>query len=305
MSSSANDAKSVVLIDADNVRGSMGWPPTSAFRSAVCRWAKRELDSSETLAIVEADGRTERQHACIAEGADGVLCTFSGTRWKADDTVVRDCGWWLTEGAACVVVVSSDKQLRRRCREAAGTVEASLRAAGSSSRAQGRLRFESSEAFASALPAASPPATHAAAAAAADSPAMQLGAEGSVADSADAPAGQDARDVALGAASLLLQEGAAESSTVPSASAAAPRAEDGDAIGEATEEAACDGGDTVARSPAEAQPEYAAATPAVPLDDVDGGLKSLATRFVSWMCVCRRNRAIALFFALGAAPPQP
>ncbi|KAL1526509.1 hypothetical protein AB1Y20_015219 [Prymnesium parvum] len=137
----------IVLCDADNVRAGMGWPTCTAFRHAAYNWARRERASSpQTLLLIAADGRTEAQHACAAAEAEGVVLTFSGTRWKADDAIVRDCGWWLTHSEAGLLVVSSDKQLRRRCRE----MESLARGSGG-----GRLRFESSEAFAFALRASS------------------------------------------------------------------------------------------------------------------------------------------------------
>ena len=139
-------AESVVLIDADNVRASMGWPTSALFRNTVFRWAQHQRQvTPHVLVVIAVDGRTEKQHACVAKEVEGVLLTFSGARCKADDTIARDCSWWMAESEARVLVISSDKQLRKRCREAVSFAEMSRRAAG-------RLRLENSEAFASVLP---------------------------------------------------------------------------------------------------------------------------------------------------------
>ena len=52
-----------------------------------------------------------------------VFVSQSGPRWKADDTIVRDAGWWLENSTAHMLVVTTDKHLRKRCRERTRTGE--------------------------------------------------------------------------------------------------------------------------------------------------------------------------------------
>ena len=59
---------------------------------------------------------------------------------KEDDSVTRDLEWLGQRRAARVTVVTSDRLLRRRCRDVAHTLGAA------------RLRFEGSDAFAYSLP---------------------------------------------------------------------------------------------------------------------------------------------------------
>ena len=140
----------VVFVDADNVRASMGWPGSLVFRQAVQRWAMSSSSSGpDQLVIIGVDGRTERQHAFEMEGGGSVLVTFSGARWKADDTIVRDVAWWLGSCSASLLVVSSDKLLRKRCRE-----QAQLVGTGGVGT---RLRFETGDAFACCLSLAAQP----------------------------------------------------------------------------------------------------------------------------------------------------
>ena len=128
----------VWLIDADNVRALLGWPPTDAFRARVLRWLGPQ---PATLAILAADRRGERPSA--SRVAPRLVLTLPGGPRckKADDSITRDLEWWLGQRrAARVTVVTSDRLLRRRCRDVAHTLGAA------------RLRFEGSDAFAYSLP---------------------------------------------------------------------------------------------------------------------------------------------------------
>jgi hypothetical protein len=47
---------------------------------------------------------------------DGILLVFSGTRWTADDMIVRDAAWFAGQGVRHISVVTSDRLLRQRCK---------------------------------------------------------------------------------------------------------------------------------------------------------------------------------------------
>ena len=124
----------LLLVDADNVRAALAWPPREAFRRSVSRWSSTQPDL--TAVILATDGGGDM--AATLLGARMVLTT-SG-RWRADDTIVRDVRWLFSNGQDELTVVTSDKLLRKRCRAARGAPSQ-------------RVRFEASEDFASWLPA--------------------------------------------------------------------------------------------------------------------------------------------------------
>ena len=124
----------LLLVDADNVRAALAWPPREAFRRSVSRWSSTQPDL--TAVILATDGGGDM--AATLLGARMVLTT-SG-RWRADDTIVRDVRWLFANGQDELTVVTSDKLLRKRCRATRGA-------------ASQRVRFEASEDFASWLPA--------------------------------------------------------------------------------------------------------------------------------------------------------
>lgn len=141
----------IVLCDADNVRGALGWPTSASFRNSVQRWASKSVETS--LVVIAGDGRKGAQHACAIDASYSVLRTFSGGRWKADDTIVRDVAWWLRKSSNLTIcVISSDKQLRSRCRkagnEAAAAGEGQKDEVSMRQGAVPKLVFESSETFA-------------------------------------------------------------------------------------------------------------------------------------------------------------
>ena len=172
----------VVLIDQDNVRAASGWPVPHAFRERVVVWAKSAAAGGPAAVVIEVDEKTkhkqrkgssqqhterkaQRTHAI----GKHVVANFLGSMWRADDGIVRDVEWWLRRPeVTSVLVISSDKQVRRRCSEV------KQRLGNDGAAAPSRLRFDTSEAFGLMLP--SLPAAAAAAAApaapAAPAPAM-------------------------------------------------------------------------------------------------------------------------------------
>ena len=137
-----DSALRVALIDAQNVRASMGWPPRERFYELARQWSRR---AGDTLGVVVLDGGGPAQQVSRLDGST-LLCA-SGPRWSADDVLARDTSWWLQSPAVTsVLVITSDKRLKARCRHAARHTAAS---------AATRLRIETSEAFAAWL--AEPP----------------------------------------------------------------------------------------------------------------------------------------------------
>ena len=108
----------ILLVDADNVRAALAWPPREAFRRSVCRWSSTQPDLAAVILATDGGG----DMGATLLGARVVLTT-SG-RWRADDTIVRDVRWLFANGQDELTVVTSDKLLRRRCR--AGVAPAPL-----------------------------------------------------------------------------------------------------------------------------------------------------------------------------------
>lgn len=133
----------LVIIDQDNVRAAMGWLAGRDFRECVRRWVAAQPPG--TLALVEVDEgkRSERSGPHVRLDGDLSLVIYSGPRWRADDGIVRDVEWWMAklDASANVLVVSSDKLVRRRCADVKSRLGF-----------QGRLRYESGEAFGYLLP---------------------------------------------------------------------------------------------------------------------------------------------------------
>jgi hypothetical protein len=136
----------VVLIDQDNVRAAAGWPDARSFRQSVLLWAK-DYCGANTAVILEVDELKHKKSRPTAQRAqmldERVAATFLGPRWRADDGLVRDVEWWMPRSSA-VLVVSSDKLVRRRCAD----VKQRL------SDPSCQLRYETGEAFAMQLPTA-------------------------------------------------------------------------------------------------------------------------------------------------------
>ena len=141
----------IILIDQDNVRASMGWPPARAFRDRLAHNHSLDPMHASTAMIIEVD---ERRHSS-GNGRDNqsanlrarqiaphVVISFSGPRLRADDLIARDVEYWGRQPSVTeVLVVSSDKLVRRRCGEAKARARNDL-----------RLRFETGEAFALLMP---------------------------------------------------------------------------------------------------------------------------------------------------------
>ena len=79
------------------------------------------VDVTETLAVStvsEAKGHLFTD--VVWDGADALIVAEGDSgrvsRWRADDGIVRDAEWWMRRPeVASVLVVSSDKVVRRRC----------------------------------------------------------------------------------------------------------------------------------------------------------------------------------------------
>ena len=148
----ATSSSRIILVDQDNVRASAGWPPARAFRDRLARAHLLDPIHSYTAMIVEVD---ERRHSTgnscdnnqsvslrARHIAPHVALSFSGPRLRADDLIARDVEYWGRQPSVTdVLVVSSDKLVRRRCGEAKNRVGGHL-----------RLRFETGEAFAMLMP---------------------------------------------------------------------------------------------------------------------------------------------------------
>ena len=151
----------IVLIDQDNVRAASVWPVAHAFRERVVVWAKSAAAGSPAAVIVEVDEKHKRKGSSAGERkpqrthtvGECVVANFLGTKWRADDGIVRDVEWWLRRSeVTSVLVISSDKQVRRRCSEV------KQRLGNDATAAPSRLRFDTSEAFGLMLPALPPTA---------------------------------------------------------------------------------------------------------------------------------------------------
>ena len=133
----------VFIIDQDNVRATMGWPASRDFRERVYRWMAAQKRPPLTLIEVDERQRSDRSGPHAARHGNRLIVVYSGPRWRADDGIVRDVEWWIPKLAAdfMVTVVSSDKLVRRRCREVQQRVAP-----------KARLRFECAESYGFMLP---------------------------------------------------------------------------------------------------------------------------------------------------------
>lgn len=104
----------VVIIDVNNVRGKFGFrrADTIAFCGCVTRWASVNGLAGQVLLAVDHGPRP-----AVISVADTMFC-FAGPRLEADDTIVFDIDWFLRNGRVPVVVVTADRDLKRRCRAA-------------------------------------------------------------------------------------------------------------------------------------------------------------------------------------------
>ena len=156
---SAAAGATVVLVDQDNCRASAGWPPAKAFRERLNRLYALDPRHANTAMVIAVD---ERRHSGKADGGTAprvrarqlgprVVVAYSGPRHRADDLIARDCEWWgARPDVAELLIVSSDKLVRRRCNEVKRRCgEARRQACGGQ---DVRLRFETGEAFVLLLP---------------------------------------------------------------------------------------------------------------------------------------------------------
>ena len=102
----------VVIVDVNNVRGKFGFKraDTIGFAGVVSRWAHANNLAGQVLLAVDHGPRQ-----AVVRAAGAVFC-FSGPGLEADDTIVFDIDWFLRHGRVPLVVVTSDKDLKRRCR---------------------------------------------------------------------------------------------------------------------------------------------------------------------------------------------
>lgn len=104
----------VVLVDANNVRGCVGFAACDAaqFCGALARWSK-SLGVARRVLVVVDHGPKPRT---FFSGGLGVQ--FAGARETADDAIVRDAAAAGAAGLSPVVVVTSDAELKRRAKAA-------------------------------------------------------------------------------------------------------------------------------------------------------------------------------------------
>ena len=114
----------IVMIDANNVRGA------SAFRlsldgmcASLCQYAASHGLRHRVIVFID-HGPAQK---CFSRG--GILLVFSGTRWTADDMIVRDAAWFAGQGVRHISVVTSDRLLRQRCKASARLASADCRLA--------------------------------------------------------------------------------------------------------------------------------------------------------------------------------
>ena len=136
---------SVVLLDQDNIRASAGWPPAKPFRERIGRYYALH-DPTKKIVIIAVDEHKRSSDGDAApirarQLGPRVVAAFSGPKYRADDLIARDCEWWSKRPEVSdILVVSSDKLVRKRC----GEVKNRHR--------ELRLRFDTGEAFALMLP---------------------------------------------------------------------------------------------------------------------------------------------------------
>lgn len=114
LSAGALGARGVALIDLNNVRGRLGFQRAdeTAFCAALARWAVDERLAGRLVAAV--DHGPQRWAAEVG----GLVVQFAGQAETADDAIVASVGWLAGRGSAPIVVVTSDRLLRQRCRAA-------------------------------------------------------------------------------------------------------------------------------------------------------------------------------------------
>lgn len=132
----------VVIIDVNNVRGKFGFRRANmiAFCGCVTRWASVNGLAGQILLAVDHGPR----QAAVSV-ADTMFC-FAGPRYEADDTIVFDIDWFLRNEHVPIVVVTADRDLKRRCRGVFNTYLA--RQTNATDSDQRTLRIVDSGAFA-------------------------------------------------------------------------------------------------------------------------------------------------------------
>ena len=102
---------SVLLIDANNVRGELGFPALHRFVDTACDWASSVEHEFVLIAIDHGPVPTALQLR------KNVAVAFSGPHSDADTVIVHTVDWLLDSyRSLTVTVVSNDRMLLRRCR---------------------------------------------------------------------------------------------------------------------------------------------------------------------------------------------
>ena len=102
-----------IILDANNVRGAIGFEADLVDLGAIARRARRLAPDVEWIVCVDHGPRH-----CALDCGDVVL-SFSGPKFSqpyacADDMIVSDVGRLCKLGCKAVCVVTSDRQLRKR-----------------------------------------------------------------------------------------------------------------------------------------------------------------------------------------------
>ncbi|KAJ1447247.1 hypothetical protein M885DRAFT_591451 [Pelagophyceae sp. CCMP2097] len=137
---------SVILIDADNVRGKSNW----ALSAADLARAVSDLARAQAQPVAVVFDHAERRDACLVHGTCALA--FAGPVGNADDALVDAVEWWAGQDGATIALVTSDFGLRARASQAAVRGATKPLASGaldqpSKGKTRARLRFVSSYAL--------------------------------------------------------------------------------------------------------------------------------------------------------------
>lgn len=116
------DNNGFILIDINNVRGKVGFTRASVqdFCAHLTHWAKEQKLGGNVL--LEVDHGPDFIPESFSDKEGGVMVSFAGKRLKADDLIVMDLDYLVRramtrKGESRNVVITSDRELKYRCRE--------------------------------------------------------------------------------------------------------------------------------------------------------------------------------------------
>eukprot|EP00629_Pelagomonadales_sp_RCC1024_P013012 CAMPEP_0119265936 /NCGR_PEP_ID=MMETSP1329-20130426/4597_1 /TAXON_ID=114041 /ORGANISM="Genus nov. species nov., Strain RCC1024" /LENGTH=199 /DNA_ID=CAMNT_0007265793 /DNA_START=46 /DNA_END=641 /DNA_ORIENTATION=- len=122
--------RGAVILDANNVRGALGFECDLVDLGAVARRARAHADRPHWIVCCDHGPR----HSALDCG--DVVVSFSGPKYgqpyaSADDMIVSDVGRLALAGCPSIVVITTDRELTRRCRwvfrkETAGSSNSNL-----------------------------------------------------------------------------------------------------------------------------------------------------------------------------------